>query len=64
MMTDIYADMANKSKENVRHEKWRVQHLGRPFDIFFQIWFISHFKFYEKWTGNPADYRIFPKQMT
>lgn len=36
MMTDIYADMANKSKENVRHEKWRVQHLGRPFDIFFK----------------------------
>ena len=35
MMTDIYADMANKSKENVRHEKF--QHLRRPFDNFFQI---------------------------
>ena len=42
MMTDIYADMANKSKENVRHEKF--QHLRRPFDNFF-FKFLVYFSF-------------------
>ena len=40
-MTDIYADMANKSKENIRyrHLKWQIEHIR----------FIVHLNFF--WIG-------------
>ena len=63
MMTDIYADMANKSKEMSDMKNGVFNICVVHLIIFSNFWFISHFKFHKKWTGNTGDYRIIPKNM-